>query len=120
MDPVIESVAQLLTETLKRKLLESSNGGITPKRKPDVEQLHLPVDTPAWDRKMYEKISDVETNITTSVDFIVNAVAESLKDVGSIRVKYNQHERKLDNMSYQFAQLRSDYKALQEKVIKEG
>ncbi len=52
------------------------------------------------------------------VDFIVNAVAESLNDLGTVRAKHSEHEQRIDNMSYQLEQLKSDYKALQEKVIK--
>lgn len=68
MDPVVESVAQLLTETLKRKPSESINEGDSPKRKP-VDVLNLPINTAEWDRKLYEKISDVESNINIHCGF---------------------------------------------------
>ncbi len=47
-------------------------------------------DTPEWGRKLYERINNVKNNITASVDFIANDVAESLKDVGNVRLIHNE------------------------------
>lgn len=118
MDPTVEGVKQLLTENFKRKLSDSSNnGGNSPKRRPTAEY-NLPEDTPDWGKTLFNRINDMEANITASVDFIMETVAESIKDMGDIKAKQKEQSVKQEDLCYQFAQLKSAYSDLHEKVIR--
>lgn len=119
MDTTVEGVKQLLAENFKRKLSDSSSGsGNSPKRRPTMDQIKLPEDTPDWGRMLFDRINDLETSINNSVDFLMETVAEMVKETGDIKATQKEEKIKTEDLSYQLAQMKSAYNALHDKVVR--
>ncbi len=81
---------------------ESSDIGKSPKCKPLQDELVLPENTAEWGKLLFDRIVNIEVNLNSSLDYIVDVAAEALIQV--------------DDVMQQLTFLKSDYKALHEKV----
>ncbi len=84
---------------LKRKHSESSEIGKSPKHKPLQDELVLPEDTPEWRKLLFDRIKNIEVNLDTSLDYVVDVAAEALIQVGSLKNLCREQSVKMDDVT---------------------
>ncbi len=75
----------MLHDNFKRKHSDSSEIGISPKCKPLQDEFVLPKDTPECGKLLIDRIKNIEVNLNSSLDYVVDLAAEALIQVGSLK-----------------------------------